>query len=80
MIDNLHSDIWMTGDPEIAHKDCCAFFPADPVWTDQGEACEGVMVEVHFGRQPVIHFCRYHLDLFADMITHTRQLRAADGP
>ena len=64
----------MTGDPAAKFVQCCAFFPADPVWTDQPAECSGVMIEVHLGDQ-VTYFCRRHLDQFGDMIIHTRRLK-----
>lgn len=65
-IDYRPQGVWMTGDPKASFEDCCA--------CDTG-FCDGVMIEVHFGPHPLIHFCRYHLDLFAGMIVHTRQLK-----
>ena len=68
------SFIWMTGDPKAKHQDCCAFFPM--IGQENGD-CEGVMIVVYFG-EAEISICRRHLDLFGDMILHTRRLRERD--
>jgi len=64
--------IWMTGDPAATHLDCCiAGNPEVP--------CQGVMIEVHFGVLPIVYICRRHLDVFGDMIVHTRKLQEFSG-